>query len=170
MGREQGTLKESAAFRQLKRKKQALSAEECRAILKTELRGVLSVNGDCGYPYGMPMNHYYCEEDGRLYFHCGASGHRLDALRRDGKASFCVCDGGTRKEGEWALTFRSVIVFGHVVFVEDRETVLRISRLLSYKFTADEDYINREIEAAGKSTRMFALVPESVTGKLVNEA
>ena len=43
-------------FRELLRKKQALGEEECREILKTAKRGVLSVLGDGGYPYGMPMN------------------------------------------------------------------------------------------------------------------
>jgi nitroimidazol reductase NimA-like FMN-containing flavoprotein (pyridoxamine 5'-phosphate oxidase superfamily) len=46
-------------FRELRRKNKALSDEECIEILKTERRGVLSVIGDEGYPYGMPMNHYY---------------------------------------------------------------------------------------------------------------
>ena len=46
-------------FRELTRKKQKLSMEECLQILKSEKRGVLSVNGDNDYPYGMPMNHWY---------------------------------------------------------------------------------------------------------------
>ena len=56
-------------FREMLRKKQQLSQEECDEILKKELRGVLSVLGDDGYPYGMPLNHYY--SDGKLYFHGG---------------------------------------------------------------------------------------------------
>ncbi len=46
-------------FRGLLRIRQQLTEEECLQILKTEKRGVLSVLGDNGYPYGMPMNHYY---------------------------------------------------------------------------------------------------------------
>ena len=55
-------------FRELARKKQALSHETCIEFLKTEPRGVLSVIGDDGYPYGVPMNFWYCEEDGKIYF------------------------------------------------------------------------------------------------------
>ena len=69
-------------FRELTRKKQQLSNEECIELLKTEKRSVLSVMGDDGYPYGMPMNHWYDEEDGNIYFHCGRAGHRLDALKK----------------------------------------------------------------------------------------
>ncbi|MBO6054535.1 MAG: pyridoxamine 5'-phosphate oxidase family protein, partial [Oscillospiraceae bacterium] len=77
-------------FRELQRKKQQLPMEECIRILKEEPRGVLSVLGDDGYPYGMPMNHYYSEEDGRIYFHGGRTGHKIDAIRRCNKVSFCV--------------------------------------------------------------------------------
>ncbi len=157
-------------FREMLRKKQQLTGEECVRILKDQLRGVLSVLGDDGYPYGMPLNHYYNEQDGRLYFHSGRAGHRTDALKKYPKASFCVFDEGFRRDGEWALNIKSVIVFGHIEFVEDREEIYRISAELSRKFTDDEAYIRREIERSGLGTLMFALVPEHITGKLVNES
>jgi len=157
-------------FREMLRGKQRLPEEECVEILKNELRGVLSVLGDDGYPYGMPLNHYYCEEDGKLYFHSGQKGHKIDALRRCDKASFCVCDGGVREEGGWALRFRSVIVFGRIEIVEDRERIYDISRRLSLKFTDDEAYIRHEIERAGPRTFMFALRPEHISGKTVQES
>ena len=69
-------------FRELTRKKQKLSLEECKSILKMEKRGVLSVYGDNGYPYGMPMNHFYDERDGKIYFHGAKEGHKIDALSR----------------------------------------------------------------------------------------
>ena len=156
-------------FRPMLRKRQQLQEEECVQILKEQLRGVLSLLGDDGYPYGVPLNHYYCEEDGRIYFHCAKVGHKIDAIRGCGKASFCVCDEGYRKEGEWSLYIRSVIVFGRVEFVEDRDVIYRIARALSYKFTDDEAFIQKEIDRFGKGTMMFALVPEHMTGKLVHE-
>ena len=150
--------------------RQQLSQEECIQILKQELRGVLSVLGDGDYPYGMPLNHFYCEEDGKLYFHSGKKGHRTDAMRRHDKASFCVYDSGFRKEGEWALNIKSVIGFGRVEFIENQETIKRIAEKLSRKFTDDDAYIQREIKQSGPATLMFALVPEHMTGKIVNEA
>ncbi len=157
-------------FREMLRIKQQLREEECLAILKQEPRGVLSVLGDGGYPYGMPLNHYYCEEDGKIYFHGGKTGHKIDALRKYDKASFCVYDQGFRNEGEWFLRIRSVIVFGRVEFIEDQAKIYEISRQLSYKFTKDEDYIADEIRRAGPRTLLFALVPEHMTGKLVKES
>jgi len=156
-------------FREMLRTRQKLANEECVEILKSELRGVLSVAGDDGYPYGMPINHYYCETDGKIYFHSGRKGHKIDALKRHDKASFCVYDRGFRPEGEWALYIRSVIVFGRIEFIEDQEKIYEISRLLSYKFTDDQEHIEQEIKRSGPRTAMFALIPEHMSGKLVHE-
>lgn len=157
-------------FREMLRKKQQLPESECIDILKTQLRGVLSVLGDDDYPYGMPINHYYCEEDRKIYFHGGKKGHKIDAMKKHDKASFCVYDEGFRREGEWALNIKSVIVFGRIEFVEEQEKVYRLSAELSRKFTGDETYIQDEIRRSGPGTLMFALVPEHITGKIVNES
>ena len=53
-------------FRNVVRIKQALPEEECIKLLKETKRGVMSVLGDDDYPYGMPLNHWYDEESGRL--------------------------------------------------------------------------------------------------------
>ncbi len=157
-------------FREMIRKKQQLSEAECIDLLTREPRGVLSVLGDDDYPYGMPLNHFYCPEDGKLYFHSGRKGHKIDAMLRHDKASFCVYDQGFRREGEWALNIRSVIVFGRIEIITDTEKIYEISRMLSHKFTQDENYIEEEIRKSGPRTYMFALVPEHMTGKLVNES
>ncbi len=157
-------------FREIVRQKQALSREECVALLKNERRGVLSVIGDDGYPYGLPINHYYCPEDGRLYFHSGRTGHKVDAFLREPKASFCVYDSGTPREGSWSLDFRSVIVFGQIEIVADHAEAIDICRRLSLCFTSDNDYIDNEIKHFGAGVLVFALTPEHITGKRVNES
>jgi nitroimidazol reductase NimA-like FMN-containing flavoprotein (pyridoxamine 5'-phosphate oxidase superfamily) len=79
-------------------------------------------------------------------------------------------DGGFRKPGEWALNISSVVVFGRVEFVEDRERIYAIARALSRKFTDDEAYIEAEVARSGPGTCVFCLVPEHMTGKIVNES
>lgn len=157
-------------FRELTRKKQQISAEECTELLVKEKRGILSVNGDEGYPYAMPMNHFYDPEDGCIYFHCGRQGHRIDSLKRSGKASFCVCEAGYREENDWAYHVRSVIVFGTVEIIDDLQEVSRISRQLCYKFTQDEAYIEKEIRYYGKATLLLKLTPQHICGKSVKES
>ena len=157
-------------FRDVVRVKQKLSEAECLDLLQTGLRGVLAVSGDMDYPYAVPTNYWYCEEDGKLYFHSNPNGHKVDAIKRHDKVSFCVCDSGERKEGDWALTFKSVVVFGRVSVVEDYDHAMEVTRKLSRRFTDDEEYIEHEIRQAGKRTLVFALTPEHITGKIILEA
>lgn len=155
-------------FRSLQRKNKELSLDECKSILKEEKRGVLSVNGDGGYPYGMPMNHYYAE-DGNIYFHCGKRGHRFDSLKNSDKVSFCVYDKGVKTESDWALTIRSVIVFGKTEIIDNADIIADISEKLSRKFTDDEAYIKNEIECFAHETLILRLTPEHICGKRVEE-
>lgn len=157
-------------FREMLRKNKQITAAECIEILKNEPRGVLSVQGDDGYPYGLPMDHWYSEEDGKLYFHSGSAGHKIDAIRRNDKVSFCVYDQGFRREGEWALNIKSVILFGRAKIIEDHDRAIDICRKLSCKYTQDLAYIESEIEKYGHEVLCFELIPEYMTGKIVNEA
>lgn len=157
-------------FREMRRFKQAVSNEKCIEVLKNEPRGVLSVLGDDGYPYGLPINHYYDDETGKIYFHGSKVGHKHDAIKNCDKASLCVYDKGYRREGEWALNITSVIVFGRIKPVENKETYERILRNLCHKFTNDEEYINHEIETSTKNVLLLELTPEHISGKLVNES
>ena len=157
-------------FREVARKKQSLTKEQMVNLLQNEKRGVLSLYGENGYPYGVPMNYWYNEENGCLYFHSGKTGHKIDALAVNNKVSFCVYDEGYRKDGEWALNISSVIVFGTIHIVEDVEKAVEIYRALSLKFTSDIKYIDSEIENFAKATLCYELRPEHMTGKMVNES
>ena len=157
-------------FREVARKKQSLEMSRIIEILREEKRGVLSVHGENGYPYGLPMNYWYNEENGYIYFHSGKKGHKTDAINADNRASFCVYDKGFRKDGEWALNISSVIVFGKIHIVEDSERSVEIYRRMSLKFTSDIEYIEAEIQNFAKDTVCYELRPEHITGKIVNEA
>ena len=157
-------------FRNVTRIKQVLSDEECISILKKQLRGVLSVLGDDGYPYGIPLDHWYCEADGKLYFHCAKEGHKIDAIRACDKVSYCVYDGGYRKEGDWALNIRCVVVFGRMKLVEDVEKTREICSNICRKFTDDEEYLAKQLERDMSRVQCLELTPEHMTGKLVNES
>lgn len=157
-------------FRPMRRFKQQISEAECIRILKEQPRGVLSLIGDDGYPYGIPLDHWYCEEDGKLYFHGAKEGHKIDAIASCDKVSYCVMDEGFRKEGEWALNINSVIVFGRISLVTDTEKAKLICTNITRKFTDDEEYLAHELEHAFPRVQCLELTPEHMTGKLVNES
>lgn len=157
-------------FRPMRRFRRQISEEECIRILKEEKRGVLSMLGEDGYPYGIPLNHWYNPEDGKIYFHGAKTGHKIDALSGCNKVSYCVMDAGYRKEGEWALNVNSVIIFGRINLVTDPDKARLIGTNLCRKFTDDEEYIRHEIQSALPRVQCLELTIDHMTGKLVNES
>ena len=156
-------------FREMLRSKQHLTKDECVRILKEQKRGVLAVLGDEGYPYCMPIDHWYDEETGRLYFHGLNRGHKIDAMKNCSKVCYCVYDQGKHVGENWWLTVKSVIVFGRAHIIEDKALTEEISRKLCLKFTDDMEYIDKEVEKSLWRTLLFELEPEHISGKLVNE-
>ena len=155
-------------FRQMRRISQQISREECVRILKEQRRGVLSLLGDGGYPYGIPIDHWYSEEDDKLCFHCAQVGHKIDAVEACDKVSFCVTDGGSRKEGEEeALYVNSVVVFGRMRIVDDEDRRREICTGLVKKYTDDEDYLQKKLANSLPRVRCLELTIEHMTGKLV---
>ena len=138
-------------FRPLRRIKQQLTQDECISVLKNEVRGVLSVLGDNDYPYGIPINYWYNEDKNKIYFHGAKEGHKIDAITKHDKVSFCVYNKGIQVEGKKGLDYKSVIVFGKIKQVEDRDKTIDICRNLSSQFDFGEDYIEEEIKKFAKS-------------------
>ena len=155
-------------FRKMRRFKQQISEEECIRILKEQPRGVLSMIGDDGYPYGIPLDHWYSGNE--LYFHGAKVGHKMDAITAFDKVSYCVMDEGFRRDGEWALNIKSVVVFGRIRVVEDEAKKREICTNLVRKFTDDEEYLQKELTNAFPRVNCLELTIEHMTGKLVNES
>ena len=153
-------------FREMMRKNQALSNEECIRILKSEMRGVLSVIGDDGYPYTVPVNHVY--ENGKIYFHCAKSGHKIDALKSCDKVSFCVIAKSDVIPSKRATDYLSVIAFGKARIITDSNEIYRIAKLIGEKFSSDyPDETEKEINDTIKANSMYCveITVEHMTGK-----
>ena len=151
-------------FRDMRRKKQQLDEDECLAILDAATSGVLSVLGDGGYPYGVPLSFVRVGE--KLVFHSAASGHKVDAVRAEPRASFTVIAQDHVVPSEYNTHFRSVIAFGRVHIVEDRDEKLALLRALGEHYWPDHDD-ELEAEIAPRFDRMHVLAfeIEHLTGK-----
>ena len=137
-------------FRPMRRKRQELPKEECEKILNKATAGVLSVLGDGGYPYGVPMSFVYAE--GKLYFHSAVEGHKLDAIAKEDKCSFTIIDQDEIHPDEYTSYFRSVIAFGRIQRLESMEELILGLRLLGEKYNpGDHAGLQHEI---GKSVAM----------------
>ncbi len=157
-------------FRPLRRIKQKLTDEECISVLRTENKGVLSVLGDNDYPYGVPINYWYSSDENKIYFHGAKEGHKIDAIKKHDKVSFCVFDKGVKSDKKLGLDYKSVIVFGRIKIVEDMEKTIDICRNLSAQFDFSEDYIEEDIKKFAKFVMCLELEIEYICGKNVNES
>ena len=152
-------------FRDLRRKRQALSPQACADVLARGTSGVLAVAGDGGYPYAVPLSFLY--DGGKLYFHCARAGHKLDAIRRDPRASFCVIDQDQVVPAEYTSYFRSVIAFGQVRILDSEEEMRQAVEKLALKY-APEDSAGRRREAIDREWAplcMLEMTVEHLTGK-----
>lgn len=157
---------EPFSFRPMRRTAKSLARETCLEILRNGERGVLSVLGDGGYPYGIPLNYIF--RDGNIFFHGALRGHKVDAIERCDKASFCVMDTPTKKDGNWWYTTRSVICFGRIWTVQDKDVAYHTLLSLGRKYFPLEDIVQKEMGAAPR-TRVLCLNIEHMSGKWVNE-
>lgn len=136
-------------------------------ILTNEPRGVLALLGDDDYPYALPMSHVYV--DGKIYFHGAMEGHKNDAVKRCDKVSYCVMDKGFRKDGDWWYTFKSVIVFGKIRILTDKDEKIDKLTYLGDKFFPTHEETVSEINRMLDRTEVFEITIEHMSGKLVRE-
>lgn len=156
-------------FRPIRRKKKEISTEAARQLLHNERRGVFAVNGDDGYPYAIPVNFYYSEEDNKIYFHGAAAGHKADALKTDDKVCFTVYGNETVKEEAWAPFLQSVVVFGRCRILEDRNQTIDLVRKIAKKYYPDDTLIEEEIAQSGKAVQIYEITIEHLSGKEIQE-
>lgn len=122
-------------FREIRRKDKAKTSEEAVQILCECTNGVLSVIGDGGYPYGVPVSYVY--NDGKIYFHCAGEGHKLDAIKNEPKVSFTVVGADNVAPKEFTTMYKSVICFGKASVVETDEEKMDVLKSISNKYSAE---------------------------------
>ena len=150
-------------FREMRRKRQLLPTEESVAILQRMTNGTLVLHGDDGYPYAVPVSYVYA--DGKIYFHTAVKGHKVDAIRRDAKVSFCVVEQDDVKPAEFTTYFRSVIAFGKARILEDEGEKLSALHLLADKYSSGEAGLEAEIAKGFHHLLMVEITVEHLTGK-----
>ena len=146
-------------IRSMRRFKQALPLDACKEVLKNGRRGVLSVIGDDGYPYGVPINYVYGAKEG----------HKIDAIKKSGKVCFTVFDEDYKEDGDWAYYVKSVIVFGRAKVVEDEKETLRMTRLIGLKYYPTVKEVDAILERTRGRVQGVRVDVEKMTGKLVHE-
>ena len=156
-------------FRAVRKKKNEISQDEAKNLLRSSRRGVLAVNGDEGYPYAIPINYLYDEEKNKIIFHGAKAGHKVDSIKKNDKICFTVFGNETIMEENWAPYLQSVVVFGRCHLVENRDDTVRLVKKFALKYYPNEDMVNEEITHFGKGVQMFEIEIEHLSGKKVQE-
>ena len=142
-----------------------LSVDECIEILNKGTSGVLALLGDHDYPYAIPISYVYCNS--KLYFHGAKSGHKIDAVNKCTKASFCVIDQDNITPEEYTTYYRSVIAFGNIHIMENEIEIKKAIEDLAKKYSPadNETGRNAEIEKEWKFLCMMEFSIEHLSGK-----
>ena len=151
--------------REMRRKRQLLSSRESIDILRSQTSGVLALLGDNDYPYSVPISFVY--DNSKIYFHSAKEGHKIDAIKKCSKASFCVVHQDNIVPEEYTTYYKSVIAFGKVRILEDKKEIRESIEKLAIKYHPKDSEAGRRkvIERAQNSFCMIEFSIEHMTGK-----
>lgn len=151
-------------FRKMRRFKQELTQAENEEVLANNTSGVLALLGDEDYPYALPLSYVYWQ--GNIYFHSALDGHKIEAINKHDKASFCVIDQDDVIPEMFTTKFRSVIAFGKIRIVSDMAELRPMLEVLAKRYTPNDDQgIKKEIDENIMRTAMIELKVEHLSGK-----
>ncbi len=150
-------------FRKMRRSEREIGTDKAIEILCKCDYGVLSVIGDSGYPYGVPINYAYV--DGKLYFHSTSEeSHKLDAIRQNSKVCFTVVAKHDIVLDELSTNYQSVVVFGRARIIDEPcERAAAMGKMMSVlgrgtKYAAEHG-------CGATAYVMVEITPEHISGK-----
>ena len=138
-------------FRPMRRAARKTEQKDAEAFLTHAPYGVLSVTGDGGYPYAVPLNFVYA--DGCIYFHCAKTGHKIDAIQKDNRVCFC------------AVSHEEVIPFARAHIVKDEAEKHRAAVRLCEKYACPQAGIEAEYERFLNALCIVKIEIEHLSGK-----
>lgn len=153
-------------FRKIRKIKNEIDKDAVDSLLRSCRRGVLSMNGEDGYPYAIPVNYYYDEANQKIYFHGSKAGYKVDCLNSCDKVCFTVFGNESIKDLEWAPYVQSVVVFGRCHLVDTNNEVLKTFMM---KYYPNVDLVDKVIEEDSKFVQMYEISIEHKSGKQVQE-
>lgn len=156
-------------FRPMRRKKKEIDISLAKELVNNSRRAVLAVNGDEGYPYAVPINYIYVEEENKIYFHGARVGHKVDSIKACDKVCFTVYGNETIKEEAWAPYMQSTVIFGRCHLIEDHDRAMEKLKIMAMKYYPDEASADEEIAQFEKAVQMFEIEIEHMSGKEIQE-
>ena len=141
-----------------------MTAQQVEEALQKGNHGTLSVNGDEGYPYAVPVNYVY--DDGKIYIHSAKYGYKVECLEKDNKVCFSAIINAEVVPNMFTAAFVSVVATGKASFVED--DVKRREILEKFIYKMSPDFVEggmKFVNGAFPKTLLICVEPEEIKGK-----
>ena len=151
--------------REMRRRDRAISNEEALAILKNGEFGVLSTVDENGLPYGVPLSYVVIGME--IFFHCAHQGRKIDNIKFQARAHFCVVNGVQAVyDNDFSTFYESVMAYGGIREVTATEEKNDILLALAQKYLpAYFDKAQHDINRSFKQTAVYGLKIEKISGK-----
>ena len=150
--------------RDMQKKDRHVSKERAERMLLESAEGTLSMSGDDGYPYGLPMNYVYV--NGAIYIHTADSGYKIDALRSNPKVCFSVIAHSQIAPELFTTRYESVVATGDAVFIEDETEKKQVMEAFVKRFSPGlEEGGMKFIKAALHRTAIIKINIREMKGK-----
>ena len=153
-------------FQQMRKKERELSRPESEEILANGMYGILSMNAGDDYGYGVPLSYVF--QDNSIYLHCALEGKKLTYLRHHNKVTFCVVSEAEPAPDKYSMRYKSVIVFGRAIELNNREEKVKTLIDLVKKYYTDPEHIKKGKEVAANfvdKTVVIRIDINHLTGK-----
>ena len=117
-------------------------------------------------PYVVPLN--FGVKDGFIYLHSSKKGKKTDILRNNNKVCIAFStDHQLKYQNEavacsYAMKYRSVLVYGHIAFIEEWEDKIEALNIVMRKYTDKKFSFNAP---AIREVCIYRVVIEEMTGK-----
>lgn len=165
----QYSMEDFVMFRKIRRIKNEITIEEATVLLRKNKRAALSVNGDDGYPYTIPINFYYDEDENRIYIHSAKKGHKIDSIQKNDKICFTTWDDGYLDDGDWAYHVSSCVIFGRARLVENQQITEDKVKKLALKYYPSAEDVEDEIKKGIHGVQLIEIEIEHISAKKVHE-
>lgn len=158
-----------SAYASIRRADKAMSAEQINAALEKGFAGRLATVGPDGWPYAVPM--LYVWHEGVLYFHgTNAAGHLRQCVTHGRKACFVMDKAGDvfaygRYQCDTGLSYESVVVFGELDVIEDRDVGTWFFGKLFEKYQPDPKGRPVEVYPRLDKIVLYRMSVSRITGK-----
>lgn len=151
-------------FREIRRKQCERPYQEAEAMLEKAPHGILGVQGDEGYPYTVPMSFVY--RDGKIFFHCATEGHKLDAITKNEKVSFCVIEQDEIIPEDFNTLYRSAVAFGKARVLTESAEIENALELILIKYAPKHMESGKKyIKGEWGNLKVVEIKIEHLTGK-----